>query len=99
MSNTPAGNYGSGKRIGGVSTLVCAVLDDRPSEGGDDEQKYESRFAGLTYIHHFIADTTHLFVSVRDCLLQTMYRYERSFGKSGILRTHPPSFPFPALKS
>ncbi|TFK29738.1 DNA ligase 4 [Coprinopsis marcescibilis] len=36
-----AGNYGSGKRGGGVSTLICAVLDDRLPES-DDELKYSS---------------------------------------------------------
>lgn len=37
-----AGNYGSGKRGGGVSTLICAVLDDRNSEqtDPDEEPKY-----------------------------------------------------------
>lgn len=33
-----AGNYGTGKRAGGVSTLVCAVLDDRRASN-DDEPK------------------------------------------------------------
>ncbi len=28
-SSVTAGNYGSGKRAGGVSTLICAVRDDR----------------------------------------------------------------------
>lgn len=31
-------NYGSGKRGGSVSTLICAVIDDRPPD--DDEPKY-----------------------------------------------------------
>ncbi|KAL0953630.1 hypothetical protein HGRIS_004835 [Hohenbuehelia grisea] len=35
-----AGNYGSGKRSGGVSTLICAVLDDRRSD--DEDPKYSS---------------------------------------------------------
>jgi hypothetical protein len=30
------GEYGSGKRSGGVSSLVCSVLDDRRPE--DDEE-------------------------------------------------------------
>ncbi|KAG6886219.1 DNA ligase (ATP) [Termitomyces sp. T159_Od127] len=37
-----AGNYGSGKRGGGVSTLICAVLDDRRPSEEDDEPKYSS---------------------------------------------------------
>jgi len=37
-----AGNYGSGKRGGGVSTLICAVLDDRRTADDDDEPKYAS---------------------------------------------------------
>jgi DNA ligase-4 len=36
-----AGNYGTRKRSGGVSTLICAVLDDRHPEG-DDEPKYST---------------------------------------------------------
>jgi hypothetical protein len=35
-----AGNYGSGKRGGGVSTLICAVLDDRNASETDEEPKY-----------------------------------------------------------
>jgi hypothetical protein len=34
-----AGNYGSGKRGGGVSTLICAVLDDRNAVDTDEELK------------------------------------------------------------
>ncbi|KAJ7066714.1 DNA ligase IV [Mycena amicta] len=38
-----AGNYGSGQRGGGVSTLICAVVDDRrPSTDPDEEPKYSS---------------------------------------------------------
>lgn len=36
-----AGNYGTGKRSGGVSTLICAVFDDRHSED-DEEPKYST---------------------------------------------------------
>ncbi|RDB23717.1 DNA ligase 4 [Hypsizygus marmoreus] len=36
------GNYGSGKRGGGVSTLVCAVLDDRRITDDDEEPKYST---------------------------------------------------------
>lgn len=35
------GNYGSGKRSGGVATLLCAVLDDRNISDGD-EPKYST---------------------------------------------------------
>ncbi|TFY55747.1 hypothetical protein EVJ58_g8059 [Rhodofomes roseus] len=46
-----AGNYGTGRRSGGVSTLICAVLDDRrPSD--DDEPKYSTFVrigTGLSY--------------------------------------------------
>jgi hypothetical protein len=34
-----AGNYGSGKRGGGVSTLICAVLDDRDTAQTDEDPK------------------------------------------------------------
>ncbi|KLO08051.1 DNA ligase 4 [Schizopora paradoxa] len=45
------GNFGSGKRSGGVSTLICAVLDDRKAND-DDEPKYSTFVrigSGLTY--------------------------------------------------
>lgn len=35
-----AGNYGSGKRGGGVSTLICAVFDDEHAD--DEEPKYRT---------------------------------------------------------
>lgn len=31
-----AGNYGTGSRAGGVSTLICAVQDDRRSNSDDE---------------------------------------------------------------
>ena len=34
-----AGNYGTGRRAGGVSTLICAVFDDRRTSE-DDEPLY-----------------------------------------------------------
>ncbi|KAF8909386.1 DNA ligase 4 [Gymnopilus junonius] len=37
-----AGNYGSGKRSGGVSTLICAVFDDRKKYDEDEEPKYST---------------------------------------------------------
>ncbi|KIP10052.1 hypothetical protein PHLGIDRAFT_125880 [Phlebiopsis gigantea 11061_1 CR5-6] len=37
-----AGNYGTGRRSGGVSTLICAVLDDRRQLEEDEEPKYSS---------------------------------------------------------
>ncbi|KAF8273171.1 ATP dependent DNA ligase domain-containing protein [Lactarius quietus] len=37
-----AGNYGSGKRGGGVSTVICAVLDDRNTADTDEEPKYST---------------------------------------------------------
>lgn len=33
------GNYGSGRRAGGVSTLICAVVDDRQQPEDDGEVK------------------------------------------------------------
>ncbi|KXN86594.1 DNA ligase 4 [Leucoagaricus sp. SymC.cos] len=47
-----AGNYGTGKRGGGVSTLVCAVLDDRRNDEDDEEPKYSTFVrigSGLSY--------------------------------------------------
>ncbi|KAI0295389.1 ATP dependent DNA ligase domain-containing protein [Multifurca ochricompacta] len=37
-----AGNYGSGKRGGGVSTLICAVLDDRNPVETDEDPRYST---------------------------------------------------------
>lgn len=37
-----AGNYGSGKRGGGVSTVICAVLDDRNATDTNEEPKYST---------------------------------------------------------
>lgn len=39
-----AGNYGSGKRAGGVSTLICAVFDDRRVYEDDEDPKYNIHF-------------------------------------------------------
>ena len=49
-----AGDYGTGRRSGGVSTLICAVLDDRraSSDDDDDEPKYTTFVrigTGLTF--------------------------------------------------
>ncbi|KAN0115590.1 ATP dependent DNA ligase domain containing protein [Russula decolorans] len=47
-----AGNYGSGKRGGGVSALICAVLDDRNAAQTDEEPKYSTFVrigSGLSY--------------------------------------------------
>ncbi|EPQ56491.1 DNA ligase 4 [Gloeophyllum trabeum ATCC 11539] len=47
-----AGNYGSGWRANGVSTLICGVLDDRHRNDEDDEPKYSSFVrigSGLSY--------------------------------------------------
>jgi len=33
-----AGDYGSGKRGGGVSTLICAVFDDRRENLDEDDE-------------------------------------------------------------
>ncbi|THU99099.1 ATP-dependent DNA ligase [Dendrothele bispora CBS 962.96] len=48
------GNYGTGHRAGGVSTLVCAVLDDRSSD--DNEEPKYSTFVrigtGLTFMDY-----------------------------------------------
>jgi DNA ligase-4 len=39
MTQALAGRYGTGRRSGGVSTLLCAVLDDRRRVEEDDELK------------------------------------------------------------
>ncbi|KAK0202966.1 DNA ligase 4 [Desarmillaria ectypa] len=50
-----AANYGTGSRGGGVSTLICAVIDDRRPDSLDDEPKYSSFVrigSGLTYAEY-----------------------------------------------
>ncbi|KAL9713673.1 DNA ligase (ATP) [Leucoagaricus gongylophorus] len=48
-----AGDYGSGKRGGGVSALICAVFDDRREDLDEDDEPKYSTFArigtGLSY--------------------------------------------------
>ncbi|GJE90990.1 DNA ligase 4 [Phanerochaete sordida] len=47
-----AGNYGTGRRSGGVSTLICAVLDDQRAGDDDDEPRYRTFVrigTGLTF--------------------------------------------------
>ncbi|KZT27881.1 ATP-dependent DNA ligase [Neolentinus lepideus HHB14362 ss-1] len=47
-----AGNWGTGWRSGGVSTLICAVLDDRHANEDEDEPKYSTFVrigSGLSY--------------------------------------------------
>ena len=39
VSTRIAGNYGTGRRSGGVSTLICAVLDDRRKLNDDEDPK------------------------------------------------------------
>lgn len=39
LNASTAGNYGTGKRAGGVSTLICAVFDDRRAYEDDEDPK------------------------------------------------------------
>ncbi|KAI0322809.1 DNA ligase 4 [Amylostereum chailletii] len=50
-----AGSYGSGRRGGGVSSLVCAVLDDRKTPNEDGEPEYSTFVrvgSGLSYVEY-----------------------------------------------
>ncbi|KAK6992215.1 DNA ligase [Favolaschia claudopus] len=42
-----AANYGSGSRGGGVSTLICAVVDDRRAPADEDEEPKYSSFVRI----------------------------------------------------
>ncbi|KAI0091679.1 DNA ligase 4 [Irpex rosettiformis] len=42
-----AGNYGTGRRSGGVSTLICAVREDRRQEETDDDDPKYSTFVRI----------------------------------------------------
>ncbi|TFK86975.1 DNA ligase 4 [Polyporus arcularius HHB13444] len=44
-----AGNYGSGKRAGGVSTLICAVRDDRRDPNSKTYSSFVRIGSGLSY--------------------------------------------------
>ena len=55
-----AGNYGSGKRGGGVSTLICVVLDDRDASQTDEEPKYVMDIFYLFERSNFPRGTAHL---------------------------------------
>jgi hypothetical protein len=37
-----AGNYGTGKRSGDASTLICAVIDDRKPDLEEEEEELKS---------------------------------------------------------
>ncbi|KAJ2930609.1 hypothetical protein H1R20_g6480, partial [Candolleomyces eurysporus] len=44
------GSYGSGKRSGGVSTLICAVMEDRPANDGEPKYRTFARIGtGLSF--------------------------------------------------
>jgi DNA ligase 4 len=43
-----AGNYGTRKRSGGVSTLICAVLDDRNADDDEPRSEVSSWWAPLS---------------------------------------------------
>ncbi|KAI9457174.1 ATP dependent DNA ligase domain-containing protein [Boletus coccyginus] len=48
-----AGNYGTRKRSGGVSTLICAVLDDRHTEDGEPRYSSFVRIGtGLSFVDY-----------------------------------------------
>jgi DNA ligase-4 len=56
------GNYGSGKRAGGVSTLICGVLDDRRNTNDDEEPKSASLCLRMRDTQAtIISDTAHSF--------------------------------------
>jgi DNA ligase-4 len=42
------GNYGSGHRSGGVSTLICGVIDNRGNDDNSDEG--ETRYVELSSV-------------------------------------------------
>ena len=58
-----AGNYGTRKRSGGVSTLICAVLDDRHTEDG------EPRSGVLVVSYQLLQVPTHLSGTVPSYVL------------------------------
>jgi hypothetical protein len=78
-TNTVAANYGSGKRGGGVSTLICAVLDDRLHDNDDEEPKYGLRSrANFDAVKKppdiwLISDTAHSFALAPDYHLLTTF--------------------------
>ena len=82
-----AGNYGSGKRGGGVSTLICAVLDDRQPEMDDEEPKFVHRVSCVLALSTAVADIPLSFALAVVFLMQTMCGSEISHGRVGIRKT------------
>lgn len=86
-----AGNYGSGRRGGGVSTLVCAVFDDENPD--QDEAKYDQSRIFRCFSEMFaLPGTDHL------CALGLVYRSKtmsgcaQNPGKHGTPNRHPVSY-------
>jgi DNA ligase 4 len=91
-----AGNYGSGKRGGGVSTLICAVFDDE--HPNDEEPKYKYiplRYSFLTTV----ADRYRTFVRIGSGLSFADYVWVRAKPWKTWDPKEPPSFLLTANKS
>lgn len=56
-----AGNWGSGKRGGGVSTLICAVRDDRQPDSDDEEPKCTFKYFSFMHLTKKLPGTVHSF--------------------------------------
>ncbi len=79
----PAGNYGSGKRGGGVSTVICAVLDDR-NAGDADEDPKQAILSLLTMdVLSFLQDIAPLSALVPASATRSTSGYAADLGRSG----------------
>lgn len=88
-----AGAYGTGKRGGGVSKLICAVLEDRKPDNDEEPKCVEEGLLPLLllstadFCHCHGAGTARSFGLGPGCPLQTIYGFEKSHGNNGIQRT------------
>lgn len=74
-----AGNYGTGSRAGGVSTLICAVVDDRRPNDEDETRCIRSLFRAVPIeclIEMFFSYST--FVRIGSGLSFSDYAWIRS---------------------
>lgn len=94
-----AGNYGSGKRGGGVSTLICAVLDDRRATDDDDEPKYAFAQSCYSCIYHLSASRYSTFVRIGSGLSFADFVWVRDKPWKKWDPKHPPEFLLTAKRS
>ena len=84
-----AGNYGTGRRAGGVSTLICAVFDDRRTSEDDEPLCAQiPPHHGVFAAHRDLSlGTAPSCASAQGSRTRTTYGSARSPGRNGTRRT------------